>query len=297
MNFIDKVYYNRWNIGFIEESAECILTSDDTEFEVKWVKHNFTDRFFADPFILSADDSKIEVLVEELLYKTKKGLISLLTIDRKTYELLEKKTMLDMPYHQSYPFILRQDEEVFVMPEASLSGGLYVYKYNPQAKALEERKCIINEPLLDSTIIKSGSKYLLFCTRRGNNSNKDLYIYESSQPFGHYMLISNRPVISTLSGARPAGYMRRVNGRLIRVAQVCDNRYGESINVYEIDKCDSAGYHQKFIKNVRPKASEFDYSFHTLNGFGNITVVDGAKREFKPLMRVKSELIYALKYR
>lgn len=38
------------------------MTGAETEFDVKWVKHRLTDRFFADPFILSVEGGVIKVL-------------------------------------------------------------------------------------------------------------------------------------------------------------------------------------------------------------------------------------------
>lgn len=66
------------------------------------------------------------MLVEDFPYYDKHGMISLLKIDRKSYELLDRKVILKQPYHMSYPFIQRgKDGSVsWVAPEASMSGKL-----------------------------------------------------------------------------------------------------------------------------------------------------------------------------
>lgn len=186
MNLKERISYHTWNIGFIEENINNVITSDNENFHVNWVKHNYKDRFFADPFILSINDSSIEVLVEDFPYFDKIGMISLLKIDRKSYELLDRKVILKQPYHMSYPFIQRKKDGSinWVAPEASMSGELYRYSYNPDAKRLEEQVQLVNEPLLDSTIVEFQGRYWLFCTKRGADSNSKLYIYYSSAPEG-----------------------------------------------------------------------------------------------------------------
>lgn len=161
MRVLSKLYYHTWNIGFIEQSIESVVKSKKGEFHVHWVKHNYKDRFFADPFLLSADDKHLKVLVEDFPYYHKKGMISLLTIDRKTYNLLERKVILKQPFHMSYPFIMRDNggNVKWVAPEASMSGKLYRYTINPNNHLLENQEVLVSEPLLDSTIVEYNGRY------------------------------------------------------------------------------------------------------------------------------------------
>ena len=64
MGLLEKAYYQTWNIGFIESSSREIVASNDSLLRVHWLKHNYKDRFFADPFVLSVDENVINVLVE-----------------------------------------------------------------------------------------------------------------------------------------------------------------------------------------------------------------------------------------
>lgn len=135
----DKLYCSRWNIGFIEQPVAEIMTGAETEFDVKWVKHRLTDRFFADPFILSVEGGVIKELVEEYFYNTKKGIITLLEVDAATYELRRRKVVLEQPYHQSFPYIHRDGDRIYVLPEASASGCLYRYEYDAESEELVNR--------------------------------------------------------------------------------------------------------------------------------------------------------------
>lgn len=288
MKLINKAYYHTWNIGFVEMSAEAIVSSKETSIEVHWIKHQYKDRFFADPFILSADDKDIKVLVEEFPYYDKKGVISLLTIDRRDFSLIERKVILKQAYHMSYPFILRDEygNIKWISPEASMSGNLYRYSYNPDLGKLENQALLIDEPLLDSTIVKHNDLFWLFCTKRGENSNRDLYIFYSNTPEGPWTPHIKNPVISNAALARPAGYIVEIEGTLYRVIQKCDKHYGEAVNVSRITVLNKNDFQEEFVKELRAQKDDYSYCFHTINGFKDLCVVDGVKVEFHPLRRI-----------
>lgn len=296
MFFIDKAYYHTWNIGFVELSIEDIVKSDSTQIPVHWVKHSYKDRFFADPFILSVDEKEIRVLVEDFPYYDKRGVISLLKIDRKTYTLLQRQVVLKQPYHMSYPFILRKDKgDILVAPEASQSGNLYYYSLNQCTTMLENQRLLVNEPLLDSTIVEYNGLWWLFCTKRGEASNRDLFIYYADVPEGPWIQHAKNPVVQNDAMARPAGYLVKDGNILYRVIQKCDKCYGEAVNVSKVTKLTTTEFEETFVKELRTQKDEYAHCFHTLNGLDNLTVVDGVRRQFAPLRRVIYETRNKLK--
>lgn len=291
MGVVNRLTYHTWNIGFVEADVKDIVTNNTTQVNVHWVKHPYKDRFFADPFILSVDEKEIKVLVEDFPYYDKRGMISLLTIDRKTYELLEKKVILRQPYHMSYPFIMRKSNgELWVAPEASMSGNLYYYSINPDTMMLENQRVLVPEPLLDSTIVEHDGHWWLFCTKRGEDSNTNLYIYYAESPEGPWLAHAKNPVIKDASMARPAGCFVKNGDSLYRVIQKCDIRYGEAINVTKVEKLTSAEFKESFAKEIRAQKDEYSECFHTINGLNRITVVDGLRFQFAPLRRIVYEI-------
>ena len=296
MRLFNKRYYHSWNIGFVESNAKDIVLSGSYKVQVHWVKHKYKDRFFADPFILSVNEKEIKVLVEDYPYYDKKGMISLLTVDRATYELIDKKIVLKQPYHMSYPFVMRKDDgEVWVAPEASQSGKLFYYRINEESGQLENQRELVQEPLLDSTIVEHNGKYWLFCTKRGEASNKDLFIYYSDKPEGPWKAHVQNPVVSNTKMARPAGYLVKDDNELYRVIQKCDETYGEAINVSHVTQLTENSFEETFVKELRAQKDEYSNGFHTLNSLGNLTVVDGIRLQNAPFRRVWYELRNKLK--
>ena len=73
-----------WNIGFLNIDKDFVNKST---WDIRWMKHNYKDRWFADPFILKVTNDEIIVLVEEFYDPIHRGRISKLTIDKQYYNI------------------------------------------------------------------------------------------------------------------------------------------------------------------------------------------------------------------
>jgi len=288
---LNKLFYFTWNIGFVDKSIGEVISNSDEILDVHWLKHTYNDRFFADPFLLSADEEKIEVLVEEFPYFQKKGIISLLTVNRE-YELIDKKIISDQPYHQSYPFILRDGDNIYVIPEASQSGNLYLYKYDRIKQMLIDKRLLICEPLLDSTFFYFDSYWWLFATKNGKDSNRNLYLYYSESLNELFKPAIKQPIISDLNNARPGGCIINSGSDKYRIVQKCEQSYGEAIRICKVNQLCKDKYVENFVKEIRLVDKKYYHGFHTLNGLNNICVVDGLKKDFMPINRVINEIRY-----
>ena len=92
-----------WRIGFLQNTLEEVIAG--AEPEIKWMRAKHPDGWFADPFVLKVTDTSISLLAEEFRYKTGKGRIVRLDIDRETLTL-ETVTPLIDGCHLSFPFII-----------------------------------------------------------------------------------------------------------------------------------------------------------------------------------------------
>jgi hypothetical protein len=158
LELADGEYY----IGFLDKDdiKTCPLWYD----KVKWIKTNGfeKDGWFADPFILEVTDDKIILLAEQFYYPINRGRIVQLTLD-KSYKLLNVKPILTLSTHLSFPNIWRENGKTYVYPENYQGGALRIYEYKEQG--LVNPRTIINEPLLDSQMIKINDKYFVFAVK------------------------------------------------------------------------------------------------------------------------------------
>lgn len=275
MNWKARLLYpQNWNIGFVEQSVEDLLNKQQLE-RIKWMKHNYKDRWFADPFIYKVADDEIVVFVEECMITDKpKGILCELHVERKTKRLRERFVLLELDTHLSYPAIIEKDGVTYVYPENGASGSLKMYKYDVYNHRLVEPVCILNEAVADSTILKERDGYTLITTKT-ENPLECAYLYKSKELFGPYQLVSKHPVQSSLSCSRPAGNWITVSGKTCRPAQDCSERYGGSINLMRIDSLDP--YIEMVSISISPVGYKYNLGIHTINASttDDFLVVDG----------------------
>ncbi len=84
MRFKDKFLLGFWNVGVVESSIGGIF-DNPRNMKIRWVQHNYRDRYFADPFLHDQDQKFYYFLVEEYIFCEAKGRISRLTVDKKSF--------------------------------------------------------------------------------------------------------------------------------------------------------------------------------------------------------------------
>ena len=274
MNIIQKLKYDtNWNIGFCEIDERGLLNKGNL-YGVRWLRHPYKDRWFADPFILSYDNTEIIVFVEECPIENPKGKICELVIDRKTMTLKERYVLLELDTHLSYPAIIRKKDKVYVYPENGASGSLNMYEYNPQKHLLENPVCILKEPVADSTIYEEGTGNFFLVATRYPNTQEEVFLYKSESIFGPYEATSQKPFEIERSCSRPAGNFFVSDGVMYRPAQNCASRYGAGISIMKC-KLDRSEIEEEKVIDLTPQSWKYGLGLHTLNFADGLCVIDG----------------------
>lgn len=273
MNLLRKIQYSQyWNIGFCEQTPEELICNKQLK-PVKWLKHPYRDRWFADPFIHKVTESEIVVFVEECSMENPKGIICELVIDRKTMCLKQRHVMLELDTHLSYPAILRIDDKIYVYPENGASGELNIYEYDSENHLLINPICILNEAVADATIINVDGRWFMSATKFPDTQEK-AYLYAADTPFGPFKQINKQPYQIDLEYSRQGGDYFEAFGRLYRPAQDCAERYGAALNIIRIDVLDSQVDERDTI-HLSQQSGRYNLGLHTLNFWGGLTVIDG----------------------
>lgn len=267
MNIIKKTLhryvYQDWNIAIADISDSL------TPVNIKWMKHSYRDRWFADPFIIKETKDSFIILAEECLHETLKGRIARLTVDKDGFCLKKNETILDLPTHLSFPIPIIINGLTYIYPENAKSGHTKYYNYDSN---LSECHVLSEEPLADPVIFKLADSYYLLATM-GNNCNGDvLYIFKSSNPLGNYNKVQK--FVFPDNTARRAGKIFERDRTIISPAQICNHDYGEGISLQEII-IDNGRLKFKEIKRIYPQSMDYPEGFHTYNVFGDKVVIDG----------------------
>ncbi len=288
--YLSKLFIQQWVIGIGQCRPGDMLESKTFDPEIKWIRVESADRFIADPFLLKAGEGDYRILFEDYTFTKAYGHIAELKIS-PDLSLEKSKKILDTGSHLSYPFIFRENGKIYVLPEAAQSGRLTCYEYHPESSRLEPVKVLLEQPALDSTIIKMSDRYWLFCTLLGPGEDRQLHIFSAGQLLGDYLPHPQNPVRDDLSGSRPAGALIAHNGTWYRPAQDSRYIYGGGMVINKITRLDEQSFTEEFYMRIQPGNKSGKKSgirgMHTLNFADDFLVTDGTRWRFAPIVKWK----------
>lgn len=267
MNVISYLLQYSWNIGFIEEPIEVTLNSKDPVI-IQWMKHDYRDRWFADPFILDVDEGNFYVLVEDFVRSKNKAGISLLTIDRKDYKLKKLEVVLEEQTHLSFPVIIRDSDNLCICPENGASGVFKMYKFVLEKRRFEFKQMIFEKALADAVLFQINKDSYLITTEGEEMNGRILNFYKKTDSG----FVLDRQISFDRSIARNAGDWFELNGKYYRPAQDCGLRYGAALELQEFNPID---FSLRTIRRFEPSSKKYNLGIHTFNHYQGVSVVDG----------------------
>ena len=281
---------NCWNIGFIEGGYSSVDAGG--RLRIRWMKHKEKRRWFADPFILEVNDTNIVVLVEEFDYERRIGRIAQLKVDRVSYELSSVKILLELETHLSFPFIFRQNNKVYVIPENSMSGYLSYYEYDSQSEELIKKGIIIEAPLTDATVLEYNKEFYLISTQLPDPNGNILFVRKLNlMTFRASKVIVQKEFLKRY--ARNAGACFEYRGKLIRPAQDCSSKYGGGVVFQVFSLLENQVIEEQIDNALYPCSIKYPDGLHTFNQYESLAVIDG-RRCRVPFLGWMIKKMYAL---
>ena len=238
-----------------------------------------SDRFWADPFPL-VRGGRCYVFFEELLFATGKAHISVVEVDRAGH-VSEPRPVLACDYHLSYPFLVEDEGELYMIPETAAANRVEMWRCMRFPHRWERQRCCWRtcarwtRPCSATT-----GRWWLFANvaAEGASLNDELHLYSAPSLAGPWAPHPANPVNSDVRSARPAGRIYRRNGRLFRPAQVCAPLYGSGWRIHRIEKLTEREYAERWWRRSSPDRTQGILGLHTLNREGDFCVVDGFVR-------------------
>lgn len=217
MTQIHRYLDGAYHIGFVENWD--LEQPEKTYSNTKWLNTStYRGGWFADPFIISADDNYITLLVEEFRYDTGKGRLSKIQVQRDGYKLLKVEPILDISTHLSYPHPISQNGELFICPENCAANEVSIYKFD--GNNLYDKIKILDGRYVDTQIIEHDGTFYAFTTiTEKNGGSSTLEIFNAPKltgPYTHSQTINNPE-----NEERGAGPIFKYKDRLIRPTQNC----------------------------------------------------------------------------
>lgn len=194
------------------------------------------DIFHADPFVFE-EAGQAWLFAEACPYATGKGVIVCAPLTAAG-EAGAFRTVLEQPWHLSYPFVFRDGGDIWLVPESAAQGGVELHRATafPDQWVLE-RRLFEDLRLVDPTILEHDGRLWLFAggiEDNGGSSWDELFAWHAPGLAGPWQPHKLNPIKSDCRGARPGGRPLRQDGRLFRPAQICERAYGEALVWFEI---------------------------------------------------------------
>ena len=262
-----------WYLGFSWDAAGATSShplGDITRYVPLRPPSGF---FWADPFVVR-DGERYFVLFEELKFTEERGYLRAMELGPNG-ALESPRTILDLPYHLSYPFVFEYEGSTYLLPEMSLEGRLELYRaVRLPYEWVLDRVIMDDAHLIDATIAQIDGRWWMFACRylEGLAEWNDLVLFHADSPFGPWEPHRANPVVSDVRFARPAGSLYRADGQWFRPAQDCTHTYGGGIRIQRIVRLTETEYVEEEFSQI--EAGGPPNGCHTVNRVGALSVID-----------------------
>jgi hypothetical protein len=186
--------------------------------------------FVADPFVVRRDGTWY-LFFELLNAVTGQGDIGLAT-SRDGWTWQFRQTVLDEPFHLSYPFVFEWNGAWYMLPEGARSGALTLYhavdfplRWEPDCKLLEGE-------YVDTTLLQYAGRWWMFTMAKGS---RDLLLFMADGPRGPWTPHPASPLIRNNGHiTRGGGRITVHNGTPLRFTQDVEPTYGNALRAFRI---------------------------------------------------------------
>ncbi|HLX24510.1 MAG TPA: hypothetical protein VKR38_14280 [Usitatibacter sp.] len=237
------------------------------------------DRFWADPFPVQRG-GKNYIFFEELPFGAGKAHISVVEVDRAG-RASPPVRVLERDYHLSYPFLVEDRGDLYMIPETAQNGSVEIYRcVEFPHKWRRERALLEGIRAADATVHREGGRWWMFvnCAPEAFEIHDELHLFSSESLLGDWRPHRRNPVKSDVRSARPAGQLFRRGGKLYRPSQICAPLYGSGIAINHVTRLDSADFSEETERRIVPATGSPILGLHTINRSGDLSVMDAFAR-------------------
>jgi hypothetical protein len=263
-----------WEIGLRRTSAPLFCdTPDPTPFTYNAAP---AGHFWADP-CLASQAGETYVFFEDYIESADKGVLGVARVDAAG-RMQEPRTVLECPYHLSYPFVFEHRGEWFMVPETSAAGRIELYRAVRFPDQWVREQTLLDIAGLDTTVFfDKGCWWLITTPDIGQYHAAITLLFSAPDPRGPWTQHPGSPISTDVRTARSAGPVLQSDGKLLRVSQNCAGGYGRHVVLSEIVELTASHYRERVVKEIHPQRAS-DTGLHTYGRLGDWEVIDAKHR-------------------
>jgi hypothetical protein len=265
-----RIVHARWRVGRLHTAPAALLRGELPA--VAWLDLP-RGRFWADPFPLVSGE-RVEVLLEGYDYARDRGYLARAALegDRIAGPV---RDLARPACHLSYPFVVEDGAERYVMPEESQRRRVALYALDGDGLR-EARVLIDNFAAVDPTLVRHAGRWWLFAGDAERDENAALLLFHAASLDGPWEPHPLNPIVRDVRCARPAGTPFALDGVLYRPAQDCSTGYGARVALARIDVLTTNAYRETVVAHVAPPAhGRGRHGLHTFALRDGVCLIDG----------------------
>ena len=275
----------QYSIGIYSGTTPFSLTSNKNPVLTAKNIDDIDARFVADPFMINNNQSWF-MFFEVYNERTQQGDIGLAKSE-DGYSWKYQKIVIDAPYHLSYPFVFKDKNTFYMIPETSSIYSVNLYKAIEFPQKWQFVKTIIKGNYRDSTILFYDGYWWVFTSDRDDM----LHIFYSKELLGKWYPHPQNPVVyRQKSKARSCGRIIMFKNKIYRFSQDCEKIYGHQVRSFEITELTQNSYREIEVREnpvLSPgktgwnSGSMHHIDLHQLKSGSWIACVDGSTKKIK----------------
>lgn len=250
-------------------SHPALTAADVTDIEADFV---------ADPFLIHRDD-RWYLFFEVLNSASRNGEIAVATSDDGfswTYDCV----VLAEPFHLSYPFLLEENDTMYMIPESVEVDAVRLYRANAFPYDWVPICTLLHGPYSDPTLFRHGGKWWMFASEW----HQRLHLFYADSVQGPWHEHPCSPVVENDPRyVRPAGRVVRDTSGLIRFTQDSSTGYGSRVHAFRITNLSPEAYEESLLQEALLEGSGHGWNanrmhhvdLHSSNNDGWMAAVDG----------------------
>ena len=271
-----------WQVGIVPAPINDLLEPSALAArrnQIVWLPDPGPWRYLADPFGRQHRDAT-HVFVEAFDYRTKHAVIE---HHEFTPNLIwqSKRTVLARPFHLSYPFLVEDGGEIFLIPESQRNNEIALYRAREFPHDwVRETPLLAGVPGAEASVIRHDGRWWMFFTIVGPQAKdqRELHVAHADRLTGPWRLHPQNPILDDRSGARPGGTpFVAPDGLVTLPVQDCSQTYGGAIRFLRFTRLEPT----RIEVEHRPSRLTGDLvspthrdGLHTLASCGDLTLLD-----------------------
>ena len=285
MPLFSKPKSDFWKVGIVPAPIGALLEPAGwagLADRIAWLPDPGPWRYLADPFAIRHGDA-LHVFVEAYDYRTKHGFIE---HHELSPDLAWRRSgvALRSAVHLSYPFLIEEDGEIFMVPESHKAGEIALYRARRFPDDwVRETALLSGIPGAEASLIRHEGQWWMFYTLVGPGARdqRELHLAHAPKLTGPWTMLSGNPVLVDRAGARPGGTpFVDAAGHVVLPVQDCAQTYGGAARFIRFTSLGEAGVSLEHLPGRLTgnlAAPDYPDGMHTVSACGDLTLVDVKK--------------------